>query len=140
MVKLAELARPFVDKEPVDVIRRLIEERSVEEISETEPTYSPLAPPDLSHTKILAATIDGEPIAKANWNRLMDYAINLAAQELNDVNALSKLVLAKHSKRRRSRRDFTICPKLKSRCKGRPRIAPGKRRLTFSSNWATRQW
>jgi hypothetical protein len=117
LAKLGKLARPFVDKEPADVIRWLVEEREPEE-ADTELKYSSLAPPDLSHTKILSAKINGEPVGKANWNRLMDFAIMLAANTLNDVDALSKIVLAKHVKGQKTDQGFDYIPSAKISVQG----------------------
>jgi hypothetical protein len=110
MVKLEKLARPFVDKEPADVIRWLVEEQNAGNGAETEPTYSPIAPPDLSHTKVLAAKINGETMAKPNWNRLMAHVVILAAQKVKNVQALSKMLLAKHVKREKTDQGFEYFP------------------------------
>lgn len=109
LARLGKLARPFVDKEPADVIRWLVDERSNGDGGngdESEPTYSSTAPPDLSHTKVLAAKINGETMAKPNWNRLMEHVVMLAAKKLKNVDALSKMVLAKHVKGEKTDQGF----------------------------------
>jgi hypothetical protein len=113
MAKLGELARPFVDKEPADVIRWLVEERNSGNGGgggESELTYSAITPPDLSHTKVLSAKIDGEAMAKPNWNRMMEHVVMLAARKLKDVEALSKMVLAKHVKGQKTDQGFDYFP------------------------------
>jgi hypothetical protein len=109
MKDLEELAIPFVDKEPADVIRRLVHAQKMTGQEEV-PTYSTAAPPDLSHTKVLTAKINDEAIAKANWNRVMDHTITLAAEKLKDADVLSKVVLAKHVKGEKSGQGYEYFP------------------------------
>jgi hypothetical protein len=108
--ELGQMAIPFVDKEPADVIRRLVQERKAAKGEDEVPTYSITAPPDLSHTKVLTAKISGEPMPKANWNRVMDHTIKLAAEKLKDANALSKVVLAKHVKGEKTDQGYEYFP------------------------------
>lgn len=96
---LEELAQPFVDKNPEDVIVRLIEEKKAATESAPgtsgERVYSGTAP-NLSHTKLLSATIDGRRMISPNWNNLMNQAIHKAANKLNDPQAVSKLLVVNH--------------------------------------------
>jgi hypothetical protein len=89
---------PFVDKEPADVVRRLVKEHKIPEAESSEPVYPALSPPDLTHSRILHARINGYVFPKPNWNLVMEYAVELAAAKLKNVDDLSKIVLAKHVK------------------------------------------
>ncbi|HEX4407391.1 MAG TPA: hypothetical protein VH206_01335 [Xanthobacteraceae bacterium] len=117
---LGELAVPFVDKEPADVIKRLIREAKAKSgaAQDETPVHSTIAPPDLSHTKVVVGTINGAVMAKPNWNRLMDYAIDLAADKLKDSDAVSKIVLAKHVKGQKTDQGFAYFPKAKISVQG----------------------
>lgn len=110
MTELGKLARPFIDKDPVAVIRRLVNERTKTGTKETEPIYPPNLPPDLTHTKVLAAKINGETMTKPNWNRVMERAVMLAAKQLKNVDLLSELVLAKHVKGEKKEQGFEYFP------------------------------
>ena len=96
---LGDLAVPFEDKSPVDVIRKLIAERKKvltgghKEVQ----VFSNVAPPELSHTKVLDAKINNRVMLKPNWNSLMDRVVKAAAQKF-DADKLDELVLAKHVK------------------------------------------
>jgi hypothetical protein len=118
---LGGLAVPFVEKEPADVIRRLIKEAKAKGGStgqDTTPVHSTVTPPDLSHTKVVMAKINGVMLAKPNWNRLMDYVIDLAAEKVKDTDALSMIVLAKHVKAQKTDQGFAYFPKAKISVQG----------------------
>jgi hypothetical protein len=96
---LAALAEPFVDVTREHVIKKLIKfykEQNSSEEGEVIKVYSNVTPLDLSHTKVLAANINGRQMLQPNWNAIMDRAIELAAYKLTDPNKVSALVLAKH--------------------------------------------
>ena len=42
------------------------------QLIEKEPQLDPVELPDLTHTKVVDASIDGEQILKPNWNHLLD--------------------------------------------------------------------
>ena len=96
---LGDLAVPFEDKSPIDVIRKLIAERkkALNSGHDEVQVFSILAPPDLSHTKVLDAKINNRVVLKPNWNSLMDRVIKAAVQKF-DTDKLDELVLAKHVK------------------------------------------
>ena len=91
--RLQRLGKPFVDT-PDAVIERLLDFHE----SQQEPLGPPLSgsrsfeafdpedAPDLTHTKMLAATLDGKPAR--NWNALVDAVHRLAAQNLKSYDAL----------------------------------------------------
>jgi hypothetical protein len=119
---LGELAIAFVDKEPADVVRRLVkkemEAKTEEAVADDVQTFSTTAPPDLSHTKVLMAKINGAVMQKPNWNRLMDEVITLAAKRLKDADALSKIVLAKHVKAEKIDQGYEYFPAAKISVQG----------------------
>lgn len=95
---LGELAVPFEDKSPADVIRKLISAHKKANGGHDEVrVFSNVAPPQLSHTKVLDAKINGRVMMKPNWNSMMDRVIKAAAEKF-DKNKLDELVLAKHVK------------------------------------------
>jgi hypothetical protein len=59
---------------------------------------------------VLAAKINSETIAKPNWNRMMEHVILLAAKKLKNVDALCKMVLAKHVKAEKTDQGFDYFP------------------------------
>ena len=77
--RLQRHAKPFVDTPDTVIIRALdaLDQTVVEHVpngqfTETEQLLDPLSLPDLTHTKIQDASIDGEPIRKPKWNLLRD--------------------------------------------------------------------
>ena len=47
--------------------------------------------PDLRHTKVLTAAIDGEQVARPNWNRLLEHVIFRAKQQLSDLDEIQRI-------------------------------------------------
>lgn len=47
--------------------------------------------PNLTHTRVLDASLDGKSIARPNWNRLLDRALVLAIERLGARGKLMKL-------------------------------------------------
>ena len=98
---LATIAEPFVDVTREHVIKKLIKfykQHNAGDGSEAIKSYSNIAPPDLSHTKVLSAEIDGRVMLQPNWNSIMDRAINFAFYKLKDADKVAQLILAKHVK------------------------------------------
>jgi hypothetical protein len=122
--ELGALAEPFVDREPADVIRRLVNDakaklaRKQEKEEGSGAVYSTLTPPDLSFTKVLTAKIGGEAMPNPNWNRMMDHVIQVAAKKLKDADALSKLILAKHVKGEKTDQGYEYFPDAKVSVQG----------------------
>ena len=98
--RLQSHAQPLIDT-PDSVINRALD--ALERISTTptspalpepatsERTVDSLALPDLKHTKVLDAAIDGAAIARPNWNGLLDRLIVLAMKRLNDFQQLQRI-------------------------------------------------
>jgi hypothetical protein len=122
--ELGALAVAFVDKEPADVIRRLVNDAKAKKAKKQEKEedsgamYSILTPPDLTFTKILTAKIGNDVMPNANWNRMMDHVIRLASKKLKDADALSKIVLAKHVKGEKSDQGYEYFPDAKISVQG----------------------
>lgn len=94
---LGSLAIPFVDLSPESVIVRLakdaLERRDgsdvpvaggVQEVNALDPDH----PVSLTHSKVLFASIDGEPMYKANWNAVLDRLHTIARERLGSFAAL----------------------------------------------------
>jgi hypothetical protein len=106
---LAALAEPFVDVTREHVIKKLIKfykEQVAGDSGEVIKTYSNIAPPDLSHTKVLGAQINGRQMLQPNWNSIMDRAICFAFHKLKNTDRVSELVLAKHIKGEKTDQGF----------------------------------
>jgi hypothetical protein len=60
-------------------------------------TFDPGSPPDLTHTKVLSAKLDGVLLARgANWNGLLKHAIRLAKQRTKNPEDLKCLIIVNH--------------------------------------------
>ena len=55
------------------------------------PEFEALFPPNLTHTKVVAATFNQKPVKPANWNRLLDTALIFAAKHTGDFEKLRKI-------------------------------------------------
>lgn len=58
---------------------------------EAERRIDPRALPELTHTKVLDASIDGEPMARANWNLLLEAMLRHAMKRVGTFDKLRKL-------------------------------------------------
>ena len=47
--------------------------------------------PDVTHTKVLAARVDGEEVEKPNWNRLLDRVVVLAMRKVGGFDQLNRM-------------------------------------------------
>jgi hypothetical protein len=57
-------------------------------------TFEASSPPDLTHTKVISAKLDGSPVAKgANWNGLLKQAVRLAARRAKTADDLKRLII-----------------------------------------------
>jgi hypothetical protein len=101
---LEELAVPFVDREPQDVIKRLIDHwRSSatalpkqDLAGEKIKIFAPESPPDLTFTRVKAFTMDGEPVvekAALYWNPILFAIVARAARKLSTVQLKKSLVV-----------------------------------------------
>ena len=47
--------------------------------------------PDVTHTKVLAARVEGEEVEKPNWNRLLDRVVVLAMRKAGSFEQLNRM-------------------------------------------------
>jgi hypothetical protein len=101
--RLQQLAEPFVDT-PETVINKLIDAyesrakapAAVESQASgtTAKAFNPASPPDLKHTKVLSAKVDGEALEKgANWNGILVAAIRKATATAKAPDDLRRLII-----------------------------------------------
>jgi hypothetical protein len=98
--RLQRHAKPFVDS-PETVITKALDalERPPQTVGPVKsdgqrnsfPEFEALAPPNLTFTKVVAASFNGVAIKPANWNRLLDAAVSHAATQIGDFNNLRRI-------------------------------------------------
>jgi hypothetical protein len=96
--RLQRNAKPFVDT-PDTVINRaldVLEQLAVGAPAKEGHTFperliDPRVMPNLTHTKVLDALIDGEAITKANWNSLLDEMLRRAMKRVTSFEELRQL-------------------------------------------------
>ena len=96
--RLQRYARPLVDTTDMIVNRALdaLEHREGStthryDSSITMRQIDPQTLPNMTHTKILYASLEGEHVAKPNWNLLVDRIMVRAMKQLADFDELQKL-------------------------------------------------
>jgi hypothetical protein len=99
--KLKRLAEPFVDTRE-SIIQRLIDEAvaKAETMSNRNGHAHPVvknmrqlhpdAPGDLTHTRVLSATIDGQQLHHPKWKGVMDHLHVIGLQHLGSFEALKQ--------------------------------------------------
>ena len=100
IARLKALAEPLVDTFDT-VIGRLLDAYSLGIPSRPQSSgadlrdFNPVHSPDLKHTKVLSATIDGEDIPRgtANWNGILNLAVAIAARRSRNVDELRNRLL-----------------------------------------------
>lgn len=100
--RLQRHAKPFIDT-PESVINRALDALEAAKMStpsaedqalETERRIDPRNLPNLTHTKVLSAAINGQEIAKANWNLLVDEMLRQAMNRLGSIYKVRNLIPA----------------------------------------------
>jgi hypothetical protein len=100
--ELQKFARPFLDT-PEDAVKKLIaiaKEKGDLVTSSPPPsassaqTFSPLTPPDLTHTKVLSVEFMGSSLGKgeATWNGLLHKVIVEARRKVSSFSDLKKII------------------------------------------------
>ena len=96
--RLQRHARPLVDTTDLVVNRALdaLEEREAhlaggEVHAVSERRIDPRILPNLTHTKVLDAWLEGETIAKPNWNLLLDEMLIRVTKRVSDFDKVRKL-------------------------------------------------
>lgn len=100
--RLQRHAKPLVDTSDTVVNRALdaLEHREGstacgEGAGTAERSIDPRRLPNLTHTRVLDASLDGESIANPNWNKLLNRALVLAKKRLGTRGKLMKLCPAR---------------------------------------------
>lgn len=114
--RLKALAEPFVDT-PETVIARVLDHykqsQSTENSTAEKDVNAPATPatrfdalnaPDLTHTKLLSAVVDGREASR--WNDVVNEAHRAAMGRVNDFNKLSKLSKSQIVKGQKSDRGY----------------------------------
>ncbi len=99
--RLQQHASPFEDT-PDTVINRALDalelwERNVASDdlpSDAEHEIDPQSVPDLTHTKILTASLAGQPVLRPSWQGVLDQALILAMNELGSFGELRQVCRA----------------------------------------------
>ncbi len=125
---LQNLAEPFVDKSPEDVILKLIQyfagskssgvatksnadAKGAASAQKTGPReYGQGVKPDLLFTKVLSAELNGTELPKANWNSLLDETVLQAAAKLQDLNALKEILVVNFVEGRKDDQGYRYLP------------------------------
>ena len=91
--------------------------------------------PDLTHTKMLLAHLDGKQLSpeKTNWNRLLDEVILLAAKKLKDPKAVKQLVIVNCVTWKKQDQGYRYLKRPVCRCRARMRSLRGRLSRTFST-------
>lgn len=119
--RLQSLATPFVDT-PATVIERLLDHydasgpsrepscRAAAAIATTTVHPEPDTPPDLYHTRVLSALVDGEKAR--NWNEVVVVAHRQALKRLKSLEALGSVTRTNIVVGRRSDSGYHFQPEL----------------------------
>jgi hypothetical protein len=76
-------------------------------------TYDPASPPNLTHTKLLSATLDGARLAtKTNWKSLRDAMIRKVTAHAKSSEDLGRLILANFVAGRKEDEGYEYIPDL----------------------------
>lgn len=95
--RLQSNAQAFVDTPDMVVARALDalelcdHSAGTPKISANQRIVDPQDLPNLKHTKIMEARLDGNVVEKPNWNRLLDVLLVRAMRELPDLDALRRI-------------------------------------------------
>lgn len=97
--RLQRHAKPFIDTPDMVVSRALdalenLQENYVQEqknYAVSERAIDPNRLPNLTHTKVLDASVEREPIDRPNWNLLLGRILVQAMKQLRDLEKLKKL-------------------------------------------------
>jgi hypothetical protein len=115
--RLQRYAKPFVDtpdmviNQALDALDQLANATSSKERSgENERRIDPRALPNLTHTKILGASIGGESIAKANWNLLLDEILRRGMKRVGTFEKLRQLCPVNMVKGRKEDEGYGFLP------------------------------
>jgi hypothetical protein len=101
--KLQKLAVPFVDT-PESVIASLADAEIKRRVGGSAQATGPVEKvrqldadrhPSLTHSRLIAASVEGKPLYRAKWNNLMDHLHVLAHQRLGSFDAVHAVTSAR---------------------------------------------
>ena len=101
--RLQQHAKPLVDTADGVIVRALnaLDKKATNHafnghptVTEAEKLFNASGLPDLTHTKVLDATIDGKPMARPNWRRLRDEMLLRVMQRGGGLENLQRLLQA----------------------------------------------
>ena len=125
--RLQRHAKPLIDTPDAVIVRALDAlERSRDlhafngHFSETERHMDPLSLPDLRHTKILEASIDGEPFARLKWNVLRNEMLRHAKRRVGSFEDLERLFPANLADGSKDDDGFHYLPDINISVQGQP--------------------
>lgn len=116
--RLQQHAKPFVDTPEMVVIRALdaldrITDRpapSTTPSSMLERTIDSRVLPNLTHTKVLEASISGIPISKPNWNSILDEMLHRAMKSAGTFKKLQTICPVNMAKGRKVDEGYSYLP------------------------------
>jgi hypothetical protein len=115
---LQRLAEPLVDT-PDTVIARLIacyEKQNMTLVSNANAlsrftrVFDCREAPDLTHTKLLTAKINGKTLEGANWNKLLSYSVIIAANQCRTDDDLRRAIIINFEKGRKEDAGYHFIP------------------------------
>jgi hypothetical protein len=116
--RLQKLAEPLVDT-PDSTIAGLIDCCEKEKITSANDTnahprstrlFDCREAPDLTHTKVLAAKINGKTLGSANWNKLLSDAVILARSRCSTEHDLRRAIIINFVKGRKEDAGYHFIP------------------------------
>lgn len=118
--RLQRHAKPFVDTPETVIVRALDaldqfageSEQTPSSPAAVERHIDPRALPNLTHTKILTASIGGKTIAKANWNLLLDEVLRCAMKRLGSFEKVRQLCPINMVKGRKEDEGYGYLPEI----------------------------
>jgi len=120
--RLQKLAVPLVDKTAEDVIKKLADFYEGEHAPPTMPSpkqaedhpkrFNASAPPELTHTKLLSAKLDGTPLPKPNWNGLLFALARRTEDRLKNGEEANRLIIVNFVSGRKEDEGYRFIPEI----------------------------
>lgn len=118
--RLQRHAKPFVDTPESVILRALdaLEQCSAQPMLEesadgsSERQIDARALPRLTHTKLIEAAIDGERLAKPNWNSLLDEILRRAMERVGSFDELHRICPVNMVKGRKEDEGYGYLPEI----------------------------
>ena len=138
--RLQRYAKPFVDT-PDTVITRVLDAleqqgnehpTGTEQAPETERRLNPDALPNLTHSKVLEASIGGQPISKPNWNRLLEEVLRQAMKRAGSFERLQESCPANMVKGPKEDEGFSYLSEIDISVQGQPANGASHAMVTIS--------